>query len=252
MNRLKATMLCTFSLARGRIIGLVILEAIITAAMIWFDTFITARNAPDQPYHEAIHVFFGNDLPVLLFMFTYGLSFFEKHTSFCVSNSVSTKYRIISQSVYAGGLCLIAAVYDCISRQLIFDVKAFSSVEMLRFFVCGGYLNEIFILSAIFENVVFYAMIFSAGYLIGSIKYEKSGRYVLGTMALIAAILWGTVILGRFTWINPVAWIVGTIPAIMLDNSFTAFLLFTLTSAVMLLFAYRNVIPFKSKKTEVK
>lgn len=95
-------------------------------------------------------------------------------------------------------------------------------------------------------------MIFSAGYLIGSIKYEKSGRYVLGAMALIAAILWGTVILGRFTWINPVAWIVGTIPAIMLDNSLTAFLLFALTSAVMLLFAYRSVIPFKSQKSEVK
>lgn len=252
MNRLKATMLCTFSLAKGRIIGLAILEAIITAAMIGVNSFITERNALEQPNPEAIRIFFGNDLPVLLFMFTYGLSFFEKHTSFCVSNSVSTKYRIISQSVYAGGLCLIAAAYDCISRQLIFDVKAFSSVEMLRFFVCGGYLDEKFILSAIFESIVFYAMIFSAGYLIGSIKYEKSGRYVLGAMALIAAILWGTVILGRFTWINPVAWIVGTIPAIMLDNSLTAFLLFALTSAVMLLFAYRSVIPFKSKKSEVK
>ncbi len=240
-ERLKNTILCTLMFSRSRIIALVIIEAVITAATIY------GRDALN-----ALPFFFGGDLPAAVFMFTYGITFFERHTPFCISNAVSEKYRAISQTVVTGGIFLVTAAYGCIFGRAVTDSSVFSLADALRIWVCGAFPREGFLPLSIIENTALYAFIFSAGYFFGAVKYAKSGGFALGVTAAAAALLWGIAAIGHFTWINPLAWLIGAIPAVMLKNGFTAFILYAAAALGIVRLSYGLSFSVRTGKMEVK
>ncbi len=240
-ERLKNTILCTLMFSRSRLIALVIIETIITAVMIyWKEVF------------DKMPIFFPGDLLIGIFMFTYGITFFERHTPFCIANAVSEKYRAVSQTVVTGGIFFITAAYGCIFGRAVTDSYVFSLADALRIWVCGAFPRKGFLPLSITENTALYAFIFSAGYFFGAVKYAKSGGFALGVTAAAAALLWGIAAIGHFTWINPLAWLIGAIPAVMLKNGFTAFILYAAAALGITRLSYGLSFSVRTGKMEVK
>lgn len=240
-ERLKNTILCTLMFSRSRLIALVIIEAVITAATVY-----------GRDVLNALPFFFGGDLPAAVFMFTYGITFFERHTPFCISNAVSKRYRAVSQAIVTGGIFLVTAAYICVSCRAVIDSRVFSIAEILRILICGSLPREGFLPLVIAENAALYAFIFAAGYFFGAVKYAKSGGFALGVTAAAAALLWGIAAIGYFTWINPLAWLIGAIPAVMLNNGFTAFILYAAAAFGILRLSYGLSFSVRTGKMEVK
>lgn len=240
-ERLKNTILCTLLFSRSRLIALVIVEALVTAAVIYCKNFF-----------DFVPILFIGDLFLPIFMFTYGITFFERHTPFCISNAVSAKYRAVSQAVVTGGIFLVTAAYNCILTRVLSDGKSISIAEILRIFVCGTFPIAGALPVVIAENAALYAFIFAAGYFFGSVKYVKSGKFAIGVTAAAAALLWGIAAIGHFTWINPLAWLIGAIPALMLKYGFTAFILYIAASLGILSLSYRLSFSVRTGKMEAK
>ena len=239
-NRLRNTILCTLMFAKGKIICLVILEALITLLMISSKSVISEAN-----------LFISRDIPIMIFMFTFGMSFYNKHTPFCIANAVSFKYRIVSICIVAGGIIIIAGAYDSISTSLIIgNPPALPIAEFIRYYVHNTPMSAqplVFITS---ETILFYMSIFSTGYFVGAIRYIKGDNFALGIMAVMTVLFVGSVILTSFTAINPIALVIGVIPAIMLQSRITGVLFYAALTFVIFFFSCRIDLSKKRTRTE--
>ena len=220
MNRLKATMLCTFSLARGRIIGLLIMQII--TAFIFFQA---------SSVIEKYDFILGGDILVVLYLFVFGIIYFGKHSAFCISNSVSAKYRIYSLLAVTASISLLAALLNTAAHAFLKVQISFSAAELLRFFIIGGTLPHNSITATLVENVFFYISIIVTGYFLGNLRTEKGDGFTLIMLLISAAVVFGFAWLGTVTF-SPAPWLC-ILPAIMLRTRFTAIILYIIITAVL-------------------
>lgn len=219
MNRLKATMLCTFSLARGRIIGLLIMQ--IVTAFIFFQS---------SSVIEAYDFILDGDIFVVLYLFVFGIIYFGKHSAFCISNSVSAKYRIYSLLTVTASIGLLAALLNMAAHAFLEVKVPFSSIESFRFLVIGGVLPYNNIAATFIENIFFYISVIVTGYFLGSIRMKKGDGFTLLMLLISAAVVFGFAWLGTIT-VSPAAWLC-ILPAIMLRTRVTAILLYIIITVV--------------------
>ena len=219
MNRLKAIMLCTFSLAKGRIIGLLIMQ--IVTAFIFFQSI-----SSDTPYN----IIFGSDIFVVIYLFLFGIIYFRKHYAFCISNSVSEKYRIYSLFTVTASIGLFAALLNTAAHAFLRANVLFSSAEAFRFLTIGGVLPHNSTALTLVENIFFYTSIIVTGYFLGSLRMKKGDGFALLILLVSAAAVFGFAWLGTVT-LSPAAWLC-ILPAIMLRSRATAILLYIIITAV--------------------
>ena len=217
MNRLKATMLCTFSFARSSLIGM-----IFPAAFLFFFTYLRKLA--------------GLDIFLVFHLFFFGIVFYGRHNAFCISNSVSLKYRIISFFSTAGAMCLLSAILTAIAYGLSDVTGKYSLAELIRYMVIGGAVYPNRVIASFFENLFFYISAVSFGSLVGSVRSAKGDGFALISLAIAAAVIFGFAFLGQY-FLTPAA-IFCIIPAVMLRNRFTAVLLNIFISALWLFAAY--------------
>ena len=217
MNRLKATMLCSFSLAKGKLIGL-----LFPAAVLMFFTHV--------------EMLIGFDILLPLHLFTFGIIFYSRHNSFCTANAVSLKYRIYSFAAVTGAMCLIAAVVTSAAYEISEAEQKFSFSEIYRYLISGGGVPEYSIVGMFAENLFYYISAVAVGCFVGSIRSVKGDRFTLVIMFLTTASVIGFSFLGKYC-INPAIWLC-TLPAAMLRYRFSAILLYILISAAALVSAY--------------
>ena len=220
MNRLKATMLCTFSLARGRIIGLLIMQ--IVTAFIFFQS---------SSIIEKYNFILAGDILVVIYLFVLGITYFGKHFAFCVSNSVSEKYRIYSLFTVTASISILAALLNTAAHAFLEVKGSFSSIEAFRFLVIGGVLPYNNIAATLVENIFFYISIIVTGSFLGSIRMKKSDGFTLLMLLISAAVVFGFAWLGTIT-VSPAAWLC-ILPAIMLRTRFTSILLYIIITVVL-------------------
>ena len=225
MNRLKAIMLCTFSLARGRIIGLATLQLAITAFFLIFTQTI-----------EQYNIIFCGDIFTVAYMFIFGIIFSNRHSAFCISNSVSLKYRVYSLGAAIISVSILAAVLNTVSHAF-FSVKySFSLAEAFRYIVIGGAIPNNFPLATLTENIFCYIMITMLGCLLGTLRSLKGDGFTLLMLLIVAVVTFVLAYLGKY-YTNPLIWLF-VLPAIMLRNRFTAIILSILLTAVFGYFSY--------------
>lgn len=227
MNRLKATMLCSFSIARGRIIGLAVLQ-VFTAVLFGFAS----------PFVEEYDIIIGGDCAAVIFLFVFGIIFFGRHTAFCVSNSVSAKYRLYSYAAVTGSVSFLGAVLNCIAHAFLNVKHSFSLAEIYRYIVVGGVIHVNSAAADLFENLFFYILVIAVGGFIGSLRVAKGDRFTLLMLTAAAAVMFGFACLGRVTAINPAAWIC-MIPAVLLRSRFGAVVLYIINTAAVMFWAYK-------------
>ena len=225
MNRLKATMLCTFSFARGRLIALAVIQMIMMALALLLGEEI-----------KRFDVLAGADILVVIHLFVFGIVFYGRHNAFCISNSVSLKYRIYSFSAAAGGMCLIAALLTSVIYGISGTSTNFSFAEIFRYIIIGGAAPQNFLIASFFENLFYYISAVSFGSFIGSLRSAKGDGFTLIMLAISAALVFGFSFLGRY-FVTPAVWLC-VIPAVMLQSRFTAILLYIFIAATSLFSAY--------------
>lgn len=225
MNRFKAVMLCSFGLARGKFIGLIILEIIMAAA---FGLVKDASMLPVLPF---------SDLPLVIFLFVFGIIFSAGHTAFCIANSVSARYRIISFFSVMAAMCLLAAILSLIMQAFIpFDYNL-STAETARLVIIGGNIRKYPSAASFAENIFYYALVISLGSFLGTVRSGKGDRFTLISLAVTLALVFGFKKLGEITWINPAAWLC-VIPAVMLERRLTAVIFYAAAAFGILYLAY--------------
>ena len=217
MNRLKATMLCTFSFARSSLIGM-----IFPAAFLFFFTYLRKLA--------------GLDIFLVFHLFFFGIVFYGRHNAFCISNSVSLKYRLISFGTAAGAMCLLSAILTAIAYGLSDVTGKYSLAELIRYMVIGGAVYPNRVIASFFENLFFYISAVSFGNLVGSVRSAKGDGFALIALAIAAAVIFGFAFLGQY-FLTPAA-IICIIPAVMLRSRFTAVVLNIFISALWLFAAY--------------
>ena len=217
MNRLKATMLCSFSLAKGKLIGLL------------FPTAVTA-------FAILMKMPVGADVVTVIHLFTFGIIFYSRHNSFCTANAVSLKYRIYSFAAVTGAMCLIAAVVTSAAYEISEAEQKFSFSEIYRYLISGGGVPEYSIVGMFAENLFYYISAVAVGCFVGSIRSVKGDRFALTMLLLTAAVLFAAVMLQK-NFPLPTVWL-AVLPALMLRGRFTAILLYILISAAALVSAY--------------
>lgn len=217
MNRLKATLLCTFSFARSSLIGI-----IFPAAFLFFFTYLRKLM--------------GLDIFLVFHLFFFGIVFYGRHNAFCISNSVSLKYRIISFASAAGAMCLLSAILTAIAYGLSDAVGKYSLAELIRYMVIGGAVYPNAAVASFFENLFFYISAVSFGSLVGSIRSAKGDGFALIMLAIAAAVIFGFAFLGQY-FLTPAAMLC-VIPAVMLRSRFSAVVLYIFIAALSLFAAY--------------
>lgn len=231
MNRLKATMLCTFSFARSSLIGM-----IFPAAFLFFFTYLRKLA--------------GLDIFLVFHLFFFGIVFYGRHNAFCISNSVSLKYRIISFAATAGAMCLLSAILTAIAYGLSDVTGKYSLAELIRYMVIGGAVYPNRVLASFFENLFFYISAVSFGSLVGSMRSAKGDGFALIMLAIAAAVIFGFAFLGQY-FLTPAAWLC-VIPAVMLRSRFSAVLLYIVIAVVSLSAAYLLTYGVQNRSKEEK
>lgn len=225
MNRLKATMLCTFSFARGRLIALAVIQMITMALTLLLGEVI-----------KRFDVLVGADILAVIHLFVFGIVFYGRHNAFCISNSVSLKYRIYSFSAAAGGMCLIAALLTSVIYGITGTSTNYSFAEIFRYIIIGGAVPQNSLIASFFENLFYYISAVSFGSFIGSLRSAKGDGFTLIMLTIAAALVFGFAFLGRY-FVTPAVWLC-VIPAVMLQSRFTAILLYIFIAAASLFAAY--------------
>lgn len=231
-DRLKNTILCSLLFSKGWIRAFLVVEILMALAMAGLEWSVKMEIF-------AYELFFGNDFLVIILLFLFGLSFFDKHHAFCVSNAVSRKYQVISLLTVSGGVCVTLAVLDSVVRELIISTADFSMAQVIRLSISGGFFLDINIFVTILEALAMYLMVFYMGYSIAAIKEAKGAKETIVVMFLITWILVAGIAIGYFTWLNPIAWIVGVVPAFAMGNAFLAIVLYLLVTIGAFLVVYR-------------
>ena len=114
MNRFMTTVSCTFLLVLKRFLILFIIIVLLTAGGAFLNNSL-----------PGIGPMLGitNDTVISIFIFVFGIKFYESHSSFCIVNNVSEKHRIISESCAALAITLVTASLLYISRLIIFGIE---------------------------------------------------------------------------------------------------------------------------------
>ncbi len=219
-NRLKKIILCALVFSKGKLVTLGILEVLMLLAMVIFRFLQQGMEVYDS-------VIYGNDFVIVVVLFVYGLTFYENHLALCKQNAVSDKYRMLSQLIIGGGLSLILAVFDSVTRRFIPFGTDFSLAELIRISVDGGFYVTSNIFLTIIESFAMYFMVFSIGLVISAIREKIGQGATLITMLLVAFACIVGLMTGHFTWINPVAWMLGLVPAFMMQNMYLAVVFYT-------------------------
>ncbi len=229
-GRMKNTVLCTFLIVRKKLTTILVLEGVLTVGMILTKEF----------WRTEVNAFFGNDIVIAVVLLVWGMDFYERHTNFCVCNAVSLKGRIVSQSIVLAPLLMLLSMYDTVSSRRIMDVRVFSLPGFFRVATTGGFFEEDAAVPGMFELCAFYILVFAIGYLIGVIEQVRSRRFVLLVLLLLGITTCATLVIGSATWINPIAWVVGFIPSIMLSGMARTVVLYLAVAAAILVGAYRT------------
>lgn len=231
-DRLKNTILSSLLFSKGWIRVFLIVEILMALAMAGLEWSVKKEIF-------SCELFFGNDFLIIVLLFLFGLSFFDMHNGFCVSNAVSRKYQLVSLLTVSGGLCVILAVLDSVIRELIISTADFSIAQVLRLSISGGFFLDANIFVTILEACAMYLMVFYVGYSIAAIKEARGAKTTLIVMFLVAWILVAGIAIGYFTWINPIAWVFGFIPAFAMGNAFLSTVFYLLVAVGGFMVAYR-------------
>ncbi len=230
-NRLKNIILCTLIFSKGKLVVLGIIELFMLLAMI----VIRFLQQGTEVYDSVIY---GNDFPIVVMLFVYGLAFYESHLALCKQNAVSDKYRMLSQLIIGGGLCSILAVLDSVTRRFIPLGADFSLAELIRISVDGGFYVTSNIFLTVIESFAMYFMVLSLGLVISSIRERIGSGATLIAMLLVAFACMFGLVSGQFTWINPVAWMFGLVPAFMMQKVYLAVVFYVFVGLGANLVAY--------------
>ncbi|MGN0655176.1 MAG: hypothetical protein ACI4KR_00135 [Ruminiclostridium sp.] len=198
MNRLLTTVSCTFLLVWKRFLVLFIIISMLTAG----GAFLNNSLPGFGPMLGII-----NDTFISVFIFLFGIKLYESHTSFCIVNNVSKKYRIISGICAALAITLAAAALSCVSRIIIFGIDGytFSLPNMLRSAVKTALISSPLFIWDMLEVTLFLMAVFMFGYFISSLKQGIGSIKLLLILLGTAALLCGNIMLSAFTGINPVS-----------------------------------------------
>ncbi len=243
-NRLKNTITCTLLFSKGWIKAFLVVEVVMALLMAGLEW-----SAKQEIF--SYELFFGNDVLIIVLLFLFGLSFYDKHTAFCLSNAVSKKYQLISLLTISGGLCALLAILDSVVRRLIITTEDFSIPQVVRLSVSGGFFVKVNIFVTIIEALMMYFMVFYVGYAIAAMKEVKGAKVTLVLMFIVAWVLVAGIALGYFTWVNPIAWIFGLIPAYAMGNAGLATVFYLLVAVGGFLMAYKLGGTAKAKGEEV-
>lgn len=212
-------------LAVKSMIVLLCSEAIVTAAM------LLLRDK------EKFNFIIGSDLLPMLLLLISGMSFFERHTAFCLSNAVSVKNRLISLTVTSAVIILPLTVTDCTARGIIGD-GGITLAELLRTTAHARMISGGNILADIFEMFFLGTAVFYIGYFLGGLRCSKGRPAVIILMAIITAVMFGSVFLDEYMDFTP-AMALLYLPSLMEKSVPAAVLLNIIIAAVSVLAAFR-------------
>lgn len=210
-DRLKNTILCSLLLARKYIIILLVIELLTAAAM-----YIIFRKN---------FLFFvpGADIPPLLITMLSGMSFFERHNAFCMSNAVSRRNRVISAGAVSAVICLLVAVANCIAWSISTDIWV-ALTEIIRTVAYPRMISGGNIIVDIIELFFFAEALFFLGYFIGGLRYNIGNTLTMIILAASAAVMVGSIFLEKIISFTP-AMALLYIPVLMQRSVFTSVLL---------------------------
>lgn len=219
-DRLKNTIICSL-LLMGKYIMIILAAELIMAAVMFM-----------QKDEENFNFMIGSDLLPMLVTMLSGMSFFERHNAFCTANAVSRKNRIISIGMVSVVISLFVSVIGCIAVGIIADAWI-SLGELVRTTAHTQMISGGNIPADIAEMFFFSETVFFSGYFFGSLRYSKGNAIAMITLAISAAIIFGSIFLSGVMNFTP-AMILLYIPALMQRSVFTAVILNIILAAAFL------------------
>lgn len=220
-DRLKNTILCSLLMARKIIVILMLTE---------YAVFIISLNK--LMLMDKFDFAIGADFLPLILVLLAGMSFFDRHNSFCMANAVSRRNRFISAGAVSAVICLLVSVTNRIIWAFISEwwislgelVRTVSHVRMIS----GGNIP-----ADIIEMVFFWGAVFSIGYFLGGFRYSKGGTVVMITLIISAVVMFGSVFLYGIINFTP-AMVIMYIPVLMQKNAVMSVIFDIIIAAVLL------------------
>ncbi len=230
-SRLKNTVLASFLLARQ---ALIIISAMaIPFIIFWFIYISDLKNDYNEDFIFAIDNYaVVMDIFALMAAFLMGISFFERHNSFCAANSVSLNNRVISAGIITLSAAAAVEISDIIPT-LIFSCTGNSTADAVRASAGAERLGGVNYLADIFLVICFGSMIFSAGYFFGSLKNSVGGKATLIILAAIAFFMTAGECLDKSIPVTPTMAVM-FIPYIMQKNLVVSGIFHLMLAAVLL------------------
>lgn len=244
MNRLKASMMCSFALVRRGIIVIAVME-IITLAILLSGAWDYLVQLILGIKIEDVRIALGLDTGIIGALFIFGISFYGRHSDFCLSNSVSGKYRLITFGTVLGSVCLLTAALTALVYGIAGKEYSYSFSEFYRFMVTGGIFDKNMAAASFAENLFYYISAVSFGSFIGGLREKKGDGFTLLMLLIGAAVIFVMAYIGQ----SIAAYI--CIPfAFMLRGRFTAVIMYFILSAVFLFFTFKLSDSFYFSTTE--
>lgn len=223
-KRLGTTVFSTFLLLRKSLIIFAVLEVILIAITAGWN--IIFRGSGPLPG-------VAGEAAVAIFLFLTGMSFYEKHMSFCILNSVSKAERVISGVIASLAVSLAAAAVCTAARIGVYGGGNFSTsiAKFIRIAINTGIFPASALPADFLELAVFWLAILWFGYFLGAVRQRIGSGKLLLALFIVALLFGVNLVLSVRTGFNPLMWI--CIPAAYMQKTRLASMLLSLLLAVI-------------------
>lgn len=223
-KRLGTTVFSTFLLLRKSLIIFIVLEVLLIAITAgWNSIFRGSGPLPGVAGEAAVAVF----------LFLTGMSFYEKHMSFCILNSVSRAERVISGVIASLGVSLAAAAVCTAARIGVYGAGNFSAsiAKFIRIAIHTGLFPAAALPADLLELAVFWLAILWFGYFLGAVRQRIGGGKLLLVLFVIDVLFGGNFAWSMRTGFNPLMWV--CLPAAYMQETRLTSMLLSLLMAVI-------------------